>query len=70
MSLRYPYLDWDTIRAHCFNPFHPFQCLSNLKFLDPTHEVAIAITKVVIQLKCCIPILPLNNLSKTLVIYV
>jgi hypothetical protein len=56
----------DTIRTHHLTSFHPFQCLSNLKFLGPTHKTPISVMKRVIQLKGCVLILSTEQFVKIL----
>ena len=56
-----PHLNWDTIWSHRLTSFHPFQRLSDLKFLDSPHKAPIDVIKRVIQLKGCVHILTIEQ---------
>ena len=52
--------------THRLTSFHPFQRLSDLRFLDSPHKAPIGVIKRVIQLKCCVCILTIEQFVKIL----
>ncbi|AQK68060.1 AT-hook motif nuclear-localized protein 1 [Zea mays] len=64
MSPRHLHSSIEIPSGHVALPLSFFQCLSNIKFLDPAHKAYIGIIKRVTQLKNCIPILSIEQFIK------